>query len=180
MIHFSRRSLTFPTRFCIVIVSLFYCFFTASSASGRPGTNRASHDAGHSGAEGALTTINLRDYGALGDGVADDGQALQRALDALALSGGGTLHVPSGHYLLITPVHKDFAPSPSVTIEGEPSSTPIDVAGNGAGLDLTSEFIVAVGGSDAIALTGLNCLRIKDLAFVGVQEVFSDARVVVN
>lgn len=35
--------------------------------------------------------LNLADFDAVGDGVADDGPALQRALDALADAGGGTL-----------------------------------------------------------------------------------------
>src|SRR5688572_30822296 len=56
----------------------------------------------------AETTLNLRDFGAVGDGVTDDGPALQQALNALASSGGGTLFVPAGHYALITPAAKDF------------------------------------------------------------------------
>src|SRR5205823_12024666 len=69
----------------------------------------------------------------------------------------------------------------SVTIAGEPSETVIDVAGNGLGLDLTSEFIVAVGESnDALSLSGLDSLQMKDLSFVGVQEVTTDARVVLQ
>ena len=43
-----------------------------------------------------------------GDGMADDGPALQAALDALAAAGGGTLIVPAGRYAIITPVAKDF------------------------------------------------------------------------
>ncbi|MGH9959212.1 MAG: glycosyl hydrolase family 28-related protein [Pyrinomonadaceae bacterium] len=53
--------------------------------------------------------VNLRDFGASGDGVADEGPALQRALDALATAGGGTLFVPAGRYAIITPVQKNFA-----------------------------------------------------------------------
>lgn len=125
------------------------------------------------------TLLNLRDYGALGDGLANDSPALQQALDDLANAGGGTLQVPAGHYLLGTPVVEQFAPGTAVTIEGEPSGTPIVVAGNGIGLDLTSEFIVAVGETnDAITLSGSDSLLMTDVGFVGRQEVNTDARVV--
>src|SRR5207247_5076026 len=111
----------------------------------------------------ASTILSLSDFGAVGDGVADDSPALQQALDALANSGGGTLQVPAGHYALRSAVLKQFAPGTSVTIAGEPSETVIDVAGNGVGLDLTSEFIVAVGESnDALSLSGLDSLQMKD------------------
>ena len=48
-------------------------------------------------------TLDLRDFGAVGDGETDDGPALQGALDALAAAGGGTLFVPAGARLLVVP-----------------------------------------------------------------------------
>ncbi len=53
--------------------------------------------------------LNVMDFGAVGDGVADDGPAFQSALEALADAGGGTLFVPAGRYLIATPVVKDFS-----------------------------------------------------------------------
>ena len=125
--------------------------------------------------------INLADYGAIGDGVVDDGPALQSALDDLNALGGGTLEVPAGQYRLVTPVVEHFQPGLSVTIQGVPSNTPIEVAGNGRGLNLESEFVIAVGEtSTAIFLSGLDSLLIRDLSFVGVQEVESDAGLVLG
>jgi len=126
-----------------------------------------------------LTTINLFDFGAVGDGIADDGPALQSALDALAQAGGGTLYVPPGHYAIVTPVVKQFNSATSIVLQGEPSTTPISVAGNGLGLDLTSDFIIKVGPTnDAISILGAGTLRVNDLSFTGVEEVTTDAHVV--
>ena len=70
--------------------------------------------------------LNLRDFGAVGDGVADDGPAFQSALDALAAAGGGTLFVPEGKYAIVTPVAKDFnGVASSITIIGVESLTPV-------------------------------------------------------
>ncbi len=126
--------------------------------------------------------LNLRSFGAVGDGLADDGPALQRALDALATAGGGTLQVPPGTYAIATPVARGFSENASaIAITGERSTTVIDVAGNGTGLNLTSEFIIKVGQDRvALALGGLETLLIRDIAFTGVKDVRDDAHVVLQ
>lgn len=43
--------------------------------------------------------INVRDYGASGNGIADDTKAIQTALDAVPLT-GGTVHFPAGKYVV--------------------------------------------------------------------------------
>ena len=126
-------------------------------------------------------TLNLRDFGAIGDGVTDDGPALQQALDALAQAGGGTLFVPAGRYAILTPVSKDFTGlTGSIEIAGVESSTLVDVTGAGhelsRGLDLVSEFLPKTGAAaTAIAISGLNSFLIRDISFMGTPDVTTDA-----
>jgi len=46
------------------------------------------------------TFFNVLDYGAVGDGVADDAPAIQSALEAANTAGGGTVYIPAGKFLL--------------------------------------------------------------------------------
>ena len=71
-------------------------------------TNHETRGSKASSVELSETTFNLRDFGTTGDGVTDDGPALQSALDAIAEAGGGTIFIPAGSYLVATPVIKDF------------------------------------------------------------------------
>jgi hypothetical protein len=126
-------------------------------------------------------TINLTDFGAVGDGITDDGPALQSALDALAAAGGGTLFVPAGHYAIATPVAKAFVGNAtSITIFGVESSTAVNNNGDGnqlsTGLDLVSEFLPQTGSTQiAVSISGLKSLFIHDIAFVGRANVNEDA-----
>lgn len=62
----------------------------------------------------ASSFVSVRDYGALGDGIADDTMALQRALDDGART-NKIVYVPHGHYLI---THTLVIP-PSARIVGE-------------------------------------------------------------
>jgi hypothetical protein len=131
-------------------------------------------------AANAQNNFNLADFDAVGDGVADDGPALQRALDAVALAGGGTLFIPKGLYKIETPVLRDFA-GVDVNVVGVPSDTmPAPPTANGdelaRSLDLQSEFIPATGENDsAITLLNANNLTVEHLAFTGTQTSATDA-----
>ncbi|MEO8433895.1 MAG: carboxypeptidase regulatory-like domain-containing protein [Pyrinomonadaceae bacterium] len=134
-----------------------------------------------SATEARADTFDLTDFGAVGDGVTDDGPALQSALDALANAGGGTLIVPAGRYAIITPVFKDFSGlASSVTILGVESTTPVytKVSGNDLanGLDLATEFYPKTNTNDAVHISGLQSFLIKDIAFVGTPDILTDAK----
>ena len=68
------RCIAFMTRLIIVI-----CSFYAVSAYSQ--------------------TLNVRSYGAVGDGVTNDTAAIQSALDAASAGGGGVVYLPAGKYL---------------------------------------------------------------------------------
>lgn len=95
---------------------------------------------------------NVKDYGAKGNGVTNDGPAIQRAYDAAkanvtATNGGGKLYFPSGIYLSGA---LDFD-SPFVSIEGDgPSSTELRTTGTG------TSFVKFNGGSTVGAATHFN------------------------
>ncbi|MFX4272960.1 glycosyl hydrolase family 28-related protein [Propionibacteriaceae bacterium Y1685] len=55
---------------------------------------------GESVAAPRRATVNVRDHGAVGDGVTEDTVAFQSAIDAIADAGGGTLIIPPATYVL--------------------------------------------------------------------------------
>lgn len=49
--------------------------------------------------------VSVRDFGAVGDGVADDTAAIQAAIQAARLAGGGQVWFPKGIYKTTSPIH---------------------------------------------------------------------------
>jgi len=62
----------------------------------------------------APNALNVRDFGAVGDGQADDTPAFQTALDQCAAAGGGIVYAPTGRYRIAT----HLAIPKAVTLEG--------------------------------------------------------------
>jgi len=76
------------------------CLFPRpAQAAGEPAPDR--------GAGSRPQPVNVRDFGAQGNGIAKDHTAIQRAVDRCAEQGGGTVWVPAGRYLCGTIVLKD-------------------------------------------------------------------------
>jgi hypothetical protein len=172
---------TFNRSFVVYAVFAVLCVMSAGAqvearARGRAGSPVA-----------AAATLNLRDFGAVGDGATDDAPALQRALDALASAGGGTLFVPAGRYAISTPVGKDFAGAASVVsitgVESSAEVAPINSTGNEMtrGLALSSEFYPRTGAQQtAVSISGLRSLLVRDIAFVGTPDVVNDALITLD
>ncbi len=51
------------------------------------------------GASNALSQVNVRDYGAKGDGETNDTESINRAIEACSEAGGGTVVLPTGVYM---------------------------------------------------------------------------------
>jgi len=64
-----------------------------------PGTTLAAVPKQRAAAPPSLT-VNVKDYGAQGDGTTNDTKAIQRAIDRVSVFGGGSVHVPAGDFLI--------------------------------------------------------------------------------
>lgn len=73
-----------------------------TGASGQPGASGVPGASGASGASGSSAGFNVRNYGAVGDGVTDDTAALHAARDAAGT--GGDVVIPPGTYLVDNPI----------------------------------------------------------------------------
>ena len=88
-------------------------------------------------------TLDVRQFGARGDGATFDTLALQKALDAAGASGGGTVRVPAGTTLLLE--------------EGAVLRASDD----------PRDFITGAGGPDGGVLNLINAKRLTDVAITG-------------
>lgn len=69
---------------------------------------------------------DVRDFGAVGDGVTLDTEAINSAIGAAASKGGGTIHIPAGTYA-VNSIHL----ASHITLELEAGATLLAVEGNG-------------------------------------------------
>jgi hypothetical protein len=170
-----------PTTLCLIFITALG-LIVAQGKIAPAGSPRVDVVRSHSLSAGTENIFNLTDFGAVGDGVTDDGPALQSALDTMGEAGGGTLFVPAGRYAIITPVQKNFTGVAfDISILGVESLTPVPPPNSSGqaltrGLDLLSEFAPRTGEQGiSINITGLQSFLIKDITFIGTPGVTNDA-----
>lgn len=86
-------------------------------------------------------------YGAIGDGKADDTQAIINAINALG-NGASTLHLPTGTYL----VNEDLPLVSNMTLEGEGNNTVIKRIGN----DLEKYNVILCNGVNNVTIKNIH------------------------
>lgn len=100
---------------------------SAAAAAGVAGIGGAAHaEPGGAGSpadlgEGYGPVVNVRSFGARGDGVADDTKALQAAIDHALVSRIAAVHIPAGIYRTTDTIHvggRDFS---TLSLIGEPT-----------------------------------------------------------
>lgn len=96
--------------------------------------------------------VNVKDYGAKGDGVTDDGAAIQAALNAIQAADAGTLYFPTGVYTTASKFVIDF---------------PVTIVGQGDGWDAWTTFPTTVGST--LKYTGPNSPDPEFIKFTGVN-----------
>lgn len=113
--------------------------------------------------------VSIRDFGARGDGLADDTRPIQKAIDNVTTRGGGRVHFPPGVYRAIgvqqdscvelhssggaTLVHPD-GKSPSSVVEGRVRSTTGTLAKNSRVLRVGSTTGMRPGSLVAVQAAG--------------------------
>ena len=93
------------------------------------------------------TPVNVKDFGAVGDGVADDFLAINRAAKYVADQGGGTVYYPPGTYRITRSIRLDDFDVDTNTYSGNVRR---DMVHQGAGRDST---IIKTDGFYACAFT---------------------------
>lgn len=111
--------------------------------------------------------INVKEHhGAEGDGVTDDYEAIQAAVDAVAEAGGGTVYFPSGEYICNSTITTPLG----VTVIIQGSGLPIIGLGHGGGTEIKAEtgtdpILTSIGTSNDNIDRGHVSLR--DIGFHG-------------
>ena len=133
------------------------------------------------GALHAVTTCNPRDFGAKGDGTAKDTAAIQRAIDACAAKGGGTVRLTAGTYLSAPIVLKS-----NITLQLDKSATLLGSSDH-ADYPPKIEFrlaalqpLVSATNAENVAITGEGAIDGQGESWWQMARAFRDSGVMGN
>jgi hypothetical protein len=120
--------------------------------------------------------VNVKDFGAVGDGVADDTTAIQAAFLAIQNNGHGEIYFPEGTYYVTQ--------SPCIESTDAYDATqnigPFSITGYGATIKMTSSYTPAVSPingilKSGILIAGVTGITISGLTFQGTGTSLSTA-----
>ena len=109
-----------------------------------------------------LGVFNVKDpaYGAVGNGVADDGNAIRAAINAAIAAGGGVVHLPKGTYLVTS------------ASDALPIGSNVMLRGDGKGASVIQHDDTAADGPiiDSVNGAGIENFHIRGLSLLGNRE----------
>lgn len=141
--------------------------------------------------------VSVKDFGAVGDGVADDTVAIQSAIDSLPAR-GGVVHFPAGTYNVSAPIlvgNGDGGATPStkngvklrgagagfavsgalvptiLSYSGAPTTQPmVDIKGQISDCEISGVFLACNGLCGGVRATSFSGSRLENLKIVGAAE----------
>ena len=115
---------------------------------------------------------DIKDFGAIGDGVADDAAAIQRAIDRCTADGGGKVLVPRGHTFIAGPIclksNVELYLEPTATLKASPDESKYSQSAFGANEGEGMMWIYAEH-AEHIAITGQGTIHGNGIAFMGAE-----------
>jgi polygalacturonase len=127
-----------------------------------------------------MATFNVLDFGAVGDGLTNDAVAIQKAIDACAVAGGGLVLLPSGMTYVSGPLllksHIELHVETGACLKASgdrdvypPSPYRTSYTGSMSnGLEGPPHALIAAVGEQDITISGGGCIDGNDVAFMDV------------
>jgi len=127
--------------------------------------------------------VSVKDFGAKGNGIADDTAAIQAAIDSIIARGGGTVYFPKGHYIVVSRPDNQatLPPGYDMQIEQRRSNKTL-IIWNTSNISLVGEAgaVINRSGDNAISndpefastvyVSQSSNVAISNLSFIGYQD----------